>query len=563
MQAVRSPGQCDTNSQPSNKNIGTGNWRACALILGTELSECLAFAGIARNLVTYLTGVLHESNAGAAAALSTWTGTCFLTPLVGAFLADSCWGRYKTIVVFLSVYTLMITLALSASLPAVVSLAIRRAVAFLGLYLVALGVGGIKPCVSPFGAEQFDDAEPGERDAKASFFNWYYFCVNIGSMLASTVLVWVQDRVSWWLGFGIPAGVMTVALAMFVSNKRLYRIQDQKKDPPRASPLTRACQVAVAAVRKRGVELPAGDYSLLLLHDNNNNKLPSDDDQYSCYKIEHTDEFRFLDKAAVVIVSSSPGAMMMTTEAAAAAAATESPWSLCTVTQVEEAKMLLRLCSVWPTVVFFFAVTTQMSSTFLEQGAAMDNRVGPFAVPPATLSSAEVVAILLCVPALEAVLLPLARRVTGTERGVTLLQRLGVGLALATLTMAYMALLETKRLAAAAAAARVSIVWQAPAYFALGAAEVFTSVGLLEFFYDQAPDAMKSLCTAVSLVAVAAGNYLNSVIIAVVAWATTWIPHDLNQGRLDCFFWMMAALSGVNMLAFVWTSMRYNYRAKS
>ena len=61
---------------------------------------------------------------------------------------------------------------LSASLPAVVlSVGANRAVAFAGLYLVALGVGGIKACVSPFGAEQFDDAEPGEKDGKASFFN--------------------------------------------------------------------------------------------------------------------------------------------------------------------------------------------------------------------------------------------------------------------------------------------------------------------------------------------------------------------------------------------------------
>ncbi|KAK3153640.1 hypothetical protein QOZ80_2BG0178780 [Eleusine coracana subsp. coracana] len=453
----------------SPKHIGTGKWRACVMILGTELSEVLAFAGIARNLVTYLTDVVHESNVVAAADVSTWMGTCFLTPLLGAFLADSYWGRYKTILIFLSVYTLgLITLALSAWLATILSMGLRRAVVFLGLFLVALGVGGIKPCVSPFGAEQFDDADPGERDAKASFFN----C--------------------------------------------------SKK-------------VAVAAVRNRNIELPR-DSSFL--HDKRN----------SLHKIEHTDEFTFLDKAAVV-----SSGKAVTEEAA-------SPWNLCTVTQVEEVKMLLRLCSVWPTVIFFFTVTSQMSTTFLEQGKVMDNRIiGTFSVPPAIVSSIEVVSILLCIPAYEAVLLPLACRITGKERGITLLQRLGIGLVLATLTMAYVALLEMKRLQAASP---VSIIWQAPAYFVLGAAEVFTSVGLIEFFYDQSPDTMKSLCTAMSLVAVSAGNYLNSLIIAVLAWATTWIPEDLNQGRLDCFFWMMAVLSSVNMLAFLCSAMRYNYRGK-
>jgi peptide/histidine transporter 3/4 len=64
----------------------------------------MCFSAVARNLVTYVTTVLHESNVDAARNVSTWIGSCFLTPVVGAFLADSYWGRYTTIVVFLSVY---------------------------------------------------------------------------------------------------------------------------------------------------------------------------------------------------------------------------------------------------------------------------------------------------------------------------------------------------------------------------------------------------------------------------------------------------------------------------
>uniref|UniRef100_A0A0D3HAJ5 Uncharacterized protein n=1 Tax=Oryza barthii TaxID=65489 RepID=A0A0D3HAJ5_9ORYZ len=75
--------------EEEDKGGGGGGWRACVLILGTELSDCLAFAGIARNLVSYLTGVVGESNVAAARDVSAWTGTCFLTPLVGAFIADS------------------------------------------------------------------------------------------------------------------------------------------------------------------------------------------------------------------------------------------------------------------------------------------------------------------------------------------------------------------------------------------------------------------------------------------------------------------------------------------
>jgi peptide/histidine transporter 3/4 len=75
--------------------------------LGIEFSECLAFFAISKNLVTYLTSVLQESNVDAARNVPTWIGTTFFSPLVGAFLADTYWGRYKTIVVFLSVYAVV------------------------------------------------------------------------------------------------------------------------------------------------------------------------------------------------------------------------------------------------------------------------------------------------------------------------------------------------------------------------------------------------------------------------------------------------------------------------
>uniref|UniRef100_A0A8R7P8T4 Uncharacterized protein n=1 Tax=Triticum urartu TaxID=4572 RepID=A0A8R7P8T4_TRIUA len=99
-------GTVDVNGQPAAK-ASTGNWRACFFILGIEFSECLAYFAISKNLVTYLTSVLDESNIDAARNVSTWIGTTFFTPLVGAFLADTYWGRYKTIVIFLSIYTVV------------------------------------------------------------------------------------------------------------------------------------------------------------------------------------------------------------------------------------------------------------------------------------------------------------------------------------------------------------------------------------------------------------------------------------------------------------------------
>ncbi|RLN25199.1 protein NRT1/ PTR FAMILY 8.3-like [Panicum miliaceum] len=461
-----SDGTVDINKKPALKR-GTGNWRACYLILGAEINESLAFSGIQKNLVTYLTSVLHESNVDAATNVSTWLGSCFFTPLVGAFLADTYWGRYWTVVIFISIQAIgMVALTVSTWLPLLMdsssfnSSSTHRAAVYLGLYLIAIGSGGIKPCTSALGADQFDGADPAERVNKGSFFNWFFFSINLGSLLSSTALVWVQDNVGWGVGFAIPMALTVFGLAVFVAGRKVYR---------------------------------------------------------------------FLDKAAIVARSSSDEK---------GAASTVSPWRLCTVSQVKELKMLLRLFPVWASMVLFFAVTSQASSTFIEQGMAMDNRVGPFTVPPASLSIFHTISIIVGIPIYDAALVPLARRVTGDDRGLSQLRRLGVGLALSVTAMAYAALVEARRLAAASAAT-TSIVWQVPSFALVGAAEVFTTTGVLEFFYDQSPGGMKSTGTSLAHLAIAAGSYLNSAVLGAVAWATArggapgWIPDDLNEGHLD------------------------------
>ena len=149
----------------------------------------------------------------------------------------------------------MLILTVSASLPFIVDVpsnsGIRRVSVYLGLYLVALGTGGIKPCTSALGADQFDGADLVERATKGSFFNWYYFCVNIGSLLSGSVLVWVQEDIGWGVGFAVPMVLMVSGLAVFVAGRKVYRYKKLG-----ASPLTRAAQVVVAAVRNYRVVLP-------------------------------------------------------------------------------------------------------------------------------------------------------------------------------------------------------------------------------------------------------------------------------------------------------------------
>ncbi|KAE9601020.1 putative proton-dependent oligopeptide transporter family, major facilitator superfamily [Lupinus albus] len=260
-------GSVDFKGRPALKH-NTGNWRDCPFIIGNECCERLAYFGIAANLVTYLTHKLHQGNVYAARNVTTWQGTCYLTPLIGAIFADAYWGRYWTIAGFSIIYLIgMCTLTLSSFVPALKPIECLGSICppttpphyvvfFIGLYLIALGTGGIKSCVSSFGADQFDDTDSQERIKKGSFFNWFYFILGIGALVSSSFVVWIQENA------GTP----------------LYRFQK-----PGGSPITRICQVVVASIRKRDLVVPE-DNSLLYETLNNSSAIEGS------RKLKHTDE---------------------------------------------------------------------------------------------------------------------------------------------------------------------------------------------------------------------------------------------------------------------------------
>ncbi|CAI9298002.1 unnamed protein product [Lactuca saligna] len=519
-------GTVDYLKNPANKKK-TGTWKACGFILGNECCERLAYYGMSSNLVRYFKYHLNEHSATASRNLSTWTGTCYLTPLIGAFVADTYIGRYWTIATFSIIYAIgMGMLTLSASVPGLKPTCYEKdvctatkaqiALCFTSLYLVALGTGGIKPCVSSYGADQFDDHDEVEEKQKSSFFNWFYFVINIGALVAHSVLVWIQDN--------LPGG----------------------------SPLTRLCQVAVASLRKRKIEVPL-DSSLLYES--------SEEAGFSnsgSRKIDHTFDLVFFDKAAVVTPNGSI-----------------NPWNLCSVTQVEELKAVIRLLPIWATGIIFSTVYAQMSNLFVLQGSTLDPRVGisGFEIPPASLGVFDTISVVFWVPVYDRVIVEVARRVTGQQNGLTQLQRIGTGLFISIFSMVCAGVLEVVRLQIVSRndyyeldRIPMSIFWQVPQYFLIGCAEVFTFIGQLEFFYDQAPDSMRSLCAALQLTITALGSYVSALLVTIVTIISTrgggagWITDNLNYGHLDYFFWLLAGLSFVNLGVFVVLARRHTYR---
>ncbi|XP_052141730.1 protein NRT1/ PTR FAMILY 8.1-like [Oryza glaberrima] len=541
----------DADDRRTSKKDRRTTW-ASAFILVNNFMQYTAYFGVSTNLVNYLKYRLHEGSKSAANDVTNWQGTGSITPLVAAYLADAFLGRYWTILLFMAISVLGYgVLAASAAAPAL--LHGGAAAFYAGLYLVALG-SGLLVVMAPFGAGQFDEADEGERRRQSSFFNWFYLSLNFGSLVGGTVLVWLQTSVGWGIGYGVPAIFSALSVAVFLAGTAAYR----RCQPPGGSPLTRIAQVVVAAARKHDVEVPA-DASLL-------HECCDAVDGMSAIqgsrRLVHTGQFRFLDKAAVETAGDK---------------AEPSPWRLCTVTQVEELKCVLRLLPVWASGIIFAAAYTQMTTTFVLQGDTLDPRIGGFKVPAAVLSVFDTLSVMLWVPLYDRAIVPLARRVTGHDRGFTQLARMGVGLVILTVAMLVAGTLEVARRRVIAQHGLygddgdggylpLSIFWQVPQYVVVGASEVFTFIGQMEFFYDQAPDAMRSLCSGLSSTSFALGNYASSAIVVVVARATArggrlgWIPDNINRGHLDDFFWLLAVLCVANFAAYLLIARWYTYK---
>ncbi|CAA6669676.1 unnamed protein product [Spirodela intermedia] len=241
------------------------------------------------------------------------------------------------------------------------------------------------------------------------------------------------------------------------------------------------------------------------------------------------------------------------------------PWRLCTVTQVEEVKCVLRLLPIWLCTIIYSVVFTQMASLFVEQGAAMKTLVGSFRIPPASMSAFDIVSVAVFIFFYRRLLHPLVCRLKNDPKGLTELQRMGVGLIIAITAMVSAGIVEHFRLKYGSAeclhhcenSSSLSIMWQIPQYVLIGASEVFMYVGQLEFFNSQAPDGLKSFGSALCMTSISLGNYVSSILVTIVMDITArgdkpgWIPGNLNRGHMDRFYFLLAAMTSVDFVIYL------------
>ncbi|URD81610.1 Nitrate transporter [Musa troglodytarum] len=533
----------------------SGGWLAGNFLLVNQGLATLAFFGVNVNLVLFLTRVLQQSNAVAANNVSKWTGALNIFSLVGAFLSDSCWGGYKTCVVFQAVFVFGLTvLSLTSHLflvkpsgcgdqwtPCGSHTSLEVSLFYFVIYMVALGNGGYQPTVASFGADQFDEDDPKEAPSKDTFFLYFYLALNLGSLFSNTCLSYFEDRGMWAWGFWASTVSAFVALLIFVGATPTYRHRK-----PGGNTLSRFCQVVVGASRKWRVGMPPGADDL---YEEDGKELQVAGGRR---RILHTEGFGFLDRAAVVDSDDFTFQAQSTRR---------KLWRLCTITQVEEVKCVLRLLPIWLCTILYSVVFTQMASLFVVQGAAMRRTVGGVTIPPSIMSAFDILSVVAFIFFYKRLLQPLVCRVRKNTTGLTELQRMGIGLIIAALAMVSAGVVEHFRLKlrcrGCTAASSLHIMWQVPQYVLVGASEVFMYVSQLQFFNGQTPDGLKSFGSALYMTSIAFGNFFSDFIVTIVMKITSkggrpgWIPANLNDGHLDRFYFLLAALSCADLVVYV------------
>ncbi|KAL8160101.1 hypothetical protein V2J09_001638 [Rumex salicifolius] len=343
--------------------------------------------------------------------------------------------------------------------------------------------------------------------------------------IAIFTTIYLAMQYGWGSAFGALAIAMALSNLLFFAGTPTYRHR-----LPGGSPLTRVAQVLVAAFHKRKASFSSGEMVGLY-------ELPGK----SCAvkgsrRIPHTDGFRFLDKAALQLKEDSTN---------------PSPWRLCTVTQVEEVKILIRMIPIPACTIMLNLVLTEFLTLSVQQAYTLNTHLGRLKLPVTCMPVFPCISIFLMLSMYYSVFVPLSRRVTGHPHGVSQLQRVGIGLALSIFSVAWAGVFERFRRNYAidhgfkglflSPMPELSAFWLLIQYCLIGIAEVFCIVGLLEFLYEEAPDAMRSIGSAYAAVAGGLGCFAASLLNSIVKSVTerketedsSWLSQNINKDMVS------------------------------
>ncbi|KAJ0712985.1 putative proton-dependent oligopeptide transporter family, MFS transporter superfamily [Helianthus annuus] len=257
------------------------------------------------------------------------------------------------------------------------------------------------------------------------------------------------------------------------------------------------------------------------------------------------------------------------------------PWKLCSIQQVEELKCVLKVVPIWAAAITYSIAMAQQTQYVVFQALQSNRQFFNFQIPAASYTVFTMITLVIFVPIYDRIIVPQLRRMTGKEGGISLLQRIGFGISLTVLASLVSALVEGKRRNLALTKptlgyephrgeiSSMSALWLVPQLSLAGFAESFTSIGLVEFYYKQFPENMRSVAGAFFFCGMAASSYLNGFLVMIIHRTTegaatgNWLPEDLNKGRLDYFYFLITTIGILNLGYFLVISRWYRYKDTS
>ena len=495
-------------------------------ILLTETGERFAYFGFRAVLVLYFTLELQFDEPKAIAFFAYTTCLAYLSPIVGALLADGAWGRYTTILRFGIVYIVGLSVLTAAAALEDEWLDWKRLLTLVGLLLVCLGTGGIKPCVSAFGADQValrkDPVEVGDglyRDAAnderieeedrsedvRAFFNYFYFCINVGALASIGLVPILRQHYGFWAAFLLPTLFMITAFFLF----RLMRHEYVHHVPgSEESSLLVTFKLCAWLVRQHLSQTPVVRHCISpapmpTIH----TLLPIDEptEESSLDRRQHSRQQ--LDDAA-------------------------------------KAVHVLPIMAMFP---IFWCLYDQQSSVWTLQASKM----GLHGLQPEQLNVVNPLEIMIFIPLFDRVIYP---ALTRAGWNIAPLRRMSWGMLLTAIAFFCSGWVETAiQYNAANDLEPVDVFWQLPQITILSIGEIFLSVTGLEFAYATSPDRLKAFLMAIFLLTTAVGDFLGGVL-----YSTIFADMARSTVMYVCGVLMLGNLCVFLLVARWWESCEYH-----
>ncbi|XP_010034299.2 protein NRT1/ PTR FAMILY 2.7 [Eucalyptus grandis] len=511
-------------------------WITFPFIIGSAALWTMGGTGWMTNFILYLIKEFNVNQIDAAQIYNVINGCVSLLPILGAVIADSVLGCFlvasiSSFVASMGIVLLSLTATLNSLRPepcgnksssCKAPSFLQFFVLYTGVVLATLGASGVRFTTATFGANQFES----HKD-QSTFFNWFFFAAYATYALSSTLIVYIEDNVSWALGFWLSVAANLIGLAVFVAGNRYYC-----HETPQGSPLLSLARVVVASFRKRKLQLPLNTDEFYYGQHERNKEVD----------IPPKKNFRFLNRAAVKIDGDTKSDNSIA-----------EPWRLCSVQQVEDLKCVIKMLPLWSSAIFLSTPIAVQTSMIVLQALTMDRHLGPHFMIPA---SSFLVMIMISASVSLALIdhfrstFPLWKKITGLPPTVFL--RIGVGHLLSVLSLIVAALIESFRLRTAhlhnvdTPTVPMSALWLSPQLILVGIGEAFHFPGQVSLYFREFPVNLSNSATAMVSAIIGISFYLSTVLVDLVRRSTGWLPENLNNGRLDRMYWLLAGAGMVN-----------------